>query len=219
MGDVSYFEGVVVSDKPRAPLEATPEELLKMLKIIEIDIIPLTEKGVETGSKMFGAAILDKDFNCLHADTNTESKCPIFHAEVKCIISWSEKTPAKDRGPIAQSSIFIATHEPCMMCVSSILWGGWNKCWYFFGYEATSAQGIPHDMNTMHELWGVNSYRKQNKYLSCSNIMDAIKELPESDIKTECVTLQEKLIKEYERLSNKYHTDKVNNEDNSLVLD
>ena len=71
----------------------------------------------------------------------------------------------------------------------------------------------------MHELWGVNSYRKQNKYLSCSNIMDAIKELPESDIKTECVTLQEKLIKEYERLSNKYHTDKVNNEDNSLVLD
>ena len=31
--------------------------------------------------------------------------------------------------------------------------------------------------------------------------------------------LQEKLIKEYERLSNKYHTDKVNNEDNSLVLD
>ena len=141
MGDVSYFEGVVVSDKPRAPLEATPEELLKMLKVIEIDIIPLTEKGVETGSKMFGAAILDKDFNCLHADTNTESKCPIFHAEVKCIISWSEKTPAKDRGPIAQSSIFIATHEPCMMCVSSILWGGWNKCWYFFGYEATSAQG------------------------------------------------------------------------------
>ena len=48
--------------------------------------------------------------------------------------------------------------------------------------------------------------------------MNAIKELPESDVKTKCVTLQEKLIKEYERLSNKYHTERVNNEDNSLVL-
>ncbi|VEU37050.1 unnamed protein product [Pseudo-nitzschia multistriata] len=70
----------------------------------------------------------------------------------------------------------------------------------------------------MHELWGVNTYRKQNKYLSTCSIMQAIKELPESDIKTECLELQRKLIKEYERLSAKYHTNKVDNEDNSLVL-
>jgi tRNA(Arg) A34 adenosine deaminase TadA len=140
-GNVEYFKGVEVTDKPRAPLTATGEELLKMLKIIEDDIIPLTEKGVETGSKMFGAAIIDSDYNCIHPDTNTESMCPTFHAEVKCIVSWSEKTPAKDRGPIAQSSIFLATHEPCMMCISSIVWGGWNRCWYFFGYESTTAQG------------------------------------------------------------------------------
>jgi len=191
---------------------------LKMLKVIKNDVIPLTEKGVCGGNKMFGAAILDKDFNCLHPDTNAESLCPTFHAEVKCIVSWSEKTPAKDRGPIAQTSVFLATHEPCMMCVSSIVWGGWNKCWYLFGYQATSEQGIPHDINTMHELWGVNSYRRQNKYLSCGSIMDAVGKLPESDVKTECVILQEKLIKDYERLSTKYHTEKVNNKDNSLVL-
>ena len=77
---------------------------------------------------------------------------------------------------------------------------------------------IPHDINTMHELWGVNSYRRQNKYLSCGSIMDAVGKLPESDVKTECVILQEKLIKDYERLSTKYHTEKVNNKDNSLVL-
>ena len=70
----------------------------------------------------------------------------------------------------------------------------------------------------MHELWGVNSYRKQNKYLSTNSIMDAIKELPENSIKTECLELQAKLIKEYDRLSTKYHTEKVNNADNSLVL-
>lgn len=217
-GNVEYFEGVVVTDTPRPKLEATGEELLKMLKIIENEIIPLTEVEISKGSKMFGAAIMDSDYKCIHPDTNTERLCPTFHAEVKCIVSWAEKTPAKDRGPVAQSSIFLATHEPCMMCVSSILWGGWNKCWYFFGYENTAEQGIPHDINTMHELWGVNSYRKQNKYLSTSSIMEAIKELPDSDIKTECVELQNKLIKEYDRLSNKYHTEKVNNPDNSLVL-
>jgi tRNA(Arg) A34 adenosine deaminase TadA len=217
-GNVKYFEGVVVTDNPRPPLTATGEELLKMLKIIENDIIPLTENGVATGSKMFGAAIMNPDYTCLHPDTNTESACPTFHAEVKCIVSWAEKTPAKDRGPVAQSTIFLATHEPCMMCISSILWGGWNKCWYFFGYENTAEQGIPHDINTMHELWGVNTYRKQNKYLSTSSIMEAIKVLPDSPIKTECIELQNKLIKEYDRLSNKYHTEKVNNADNSLVL-
>lgn len=77
---------------------------------------------------------------------------------------------------------------------------------------------IPHDINTMHELWGVNSYRKQNKYLSTASIMEAIAELPDSPIKKECLELRDKLMKEYDRLSNKYHTEKVNNPDNSLVL-
>lgn len=217
-GNIDYFKDVVVTDTPRPKLTATGDELLKMLRIIEQDILPLTETGVANGNKMFGAAILDHKYNCVHPDTNAESLCPTFHAEVKCIVSWSERTPAKDRGPIAQRSIFLATHEPCMMCVSSIVWGGWNKCWYFFGYENTSEQGIPHDINTMHELWGVNSYRKQNKYLSTSSILEAIEKIPEGPIKTECLSLRDKLIREYDRLSHKYHTDKVNNPDNSLVL-
>ena len=66
---------------------------------------------------------------------------PHFPCRGKVYRLLGKKTPAKDRGPIAQSSIFLATHEPCMMCISSIVWGSWNKCLYFFGYEATSAQG------------------------------------------------------------------------------
>ena len=30
-------------------------------------------------------------------------------------------------------------------------------------YETTSAQGIPHDIDIMHELWDVTSYQKRNK--------------------------------------------------------
>lgn len=211
-------EGVILAEDPQPALEATPEQLMKMLKIIEDDIIPLTERGVETGSKMFGAAIMDNDFNCIHADTNDEANSPIFHGEVKCIVCWSGKTPAKDRGPIAQNGMFLATHEPCMLCISAILWGGWSKCWYFFGYAATSAQGIPHDINVMHELWGVNRYRVQNKYLSSASIMDAIAALPDGIQKTELLEIQERLIKQYKQLSDKYHNNKVNNADNSLAF-
>jgi hypothetical protein len=77
---------------------------------------------------------------------------------------------------------------------------------------------IPHDINTMHELWGVSTYRKQNKYLSTGCIMDEVEALPESDAKTELVTIQHRLLKRYDELANKYHSEKGNNENNSLVL-
>lgn len=118
------MEGVIIDkDNQRAPLKATSEQLMQMLQCIENEILPKTERSVYNhGNKVFGAAILDKNFKCIFADTNTETECPIFHGEVKCIYAWSQATPAKDRGHIAQSSIFLSTHEPCCMCISSILW-------------------------------------------------------------------------------------------------
>jgi hypothetical protein len=70
----------------------------------------------------------------------------------------------------------------------------------------------------MHELWGVNSYRKQNRYCSTACIMDLIEALEDSDEKKELLALQKSLIDQYDTLSNKYHTEKSQNENNSLVL-
>jgi tRNA(Arg) A34 adenosine deaminase TadA len=138
----SQTEGVVIDEShQRAPLTATPDQLKKMLLSIENDILPKTSVEVANGNKVFGAGILDRDFGTIFADTNTETSCPIFHGEVKTIFAWSQCTPAKDRGPIAQSSIFLSTHEPCCMCISSILWAGFNTVYYFFPYAITSAQG------------------------------------------------------------------------------
>jgi tRNA(Arg) A34 adenosine deaminase TadA len=211
--------GVVIDTaNQRDPLTATPEQLMQMLNVIQKDILPKTEKEVANGNKVFGAGILDSDFKCIFADTNAETTCPIFHGEVKTIYEWSQQTPAKERGSIAQSSIFLSTHEPCCMCVSSILWAGFNTIYYFFPYSVTSAQGIPHDIATMHELWGVNSYRKQNKYISTGCIMDMIDALAEGHTKKELVDLQNKLLDDYDKLANKYHSEKATNENNSLVL-
>jgi hypothetical protein len=89
---------------------------------------------------------------------------------------------------------------------------------YFFPYESTTSQGIPHDINTMHELWGVNSYRKQNKFLSTACIMDLIDNLGDGKEKEELKAMKDDIIKSYDELSLKYHKEKLTNTDNSLVL-
>ena len=130
----------------------------------------------------------------------------------------SKKTPASERGPKAQSGIFLSTHEPCCMCISSILWTGFQRIFYFLPYETTTAQGIPHDINTMHELWGVNSYRKQNKYFASACIQKIIEDMEESGEKKDLQEQAERLLLRYNELSQKYHKEKTDNKRNSLVL-
>ena len=213
-------EGVVVDESAmRAELTPTVADLQQLLKVMEDEILPVTEQGVAKGNKVFGAAVLNPDLTCSLAGTNSETECPLFHGEVKVIYEWSQKVPAPERGSRAQSSVFLATHEPCCMCISSILWSGFNQVYYFFPYSITSAQGIPHDINTMHELWGVNSYRKRNKYLATGCIMDMVEALGDQlPQKAELQAVVQRLLSKYDALSNKYHSEKADNPNNSLVL-
>ena len=151
--------GVHVIPNPRPPPQATAAELKRLLTIIRDDILPLTRAGVANGSKMFGAAILDASLSrCITANTNNENDCPLWHGEVHTIYQWSQTLPdAAARRAAAKQSVFLSTHEPCCMCVSSILWSGFTQVYYLFSYEYTKAQGIPYDIQTMHELWYVYS--------------------------------------------------------------
>jgi tRNA(Arg) A34 adenosine deaminase TadA len=175
-----------------------------LLAVIQTDILPLTRAKVATGSKMFGAAILDHHLRLVHADTNDETTCALFHGEVKCIYAWSRTVAtASDRREIARTAIFLSTHEPCCMCISSILWCGFHTVYYLFSYETTAAQGIPYDIETMHELWGVNTYRKQNKYLTSVCLLDCIAALDDDDdiAKTELQQMAAALMAEYDQVS------------------
>lgn len=144
----------VVGPEHQQPiLKASPSDIKVMLDIIEHSILPITEKSVkDDGNKVFGAAILNSDLSLSVCSTNSETECPIFHGEVKCIYDWSKLTPSSERGTVAQSSIFLSTHEPCCMCISSILWAGFNKLFFWLPYEVTTDQGIPHvsrELSTM----------------------------------------------------------------------
>jgi len=212
--------GVVLDLDDQLPeLEATSDDIERMLGIIDQEIFPITEQGVAKGNKMFGAAILDSDLKTKVVETNSELTSPLFHGEVHAIYQWSKVVPAGERGPSARSGVFLSTHEPCCMCISSIVWTGFQRVYYLFPYEATKAQGIPYDINIMHELWGVESYRKQSKFCSTACLIDLVESLPDSDVKKEGLRVKiEELTKKYEQVSNKYHSEKSENTENSLAF-
>eukprot|EP01047_Picozoa_sp_COSAG01_P028747 COSAG01_NODE_1942_length_8842_cov_5.900492_8_plen_209_part_00 len=137
------------STPPRAAavqpaLVATASELSRMLSVIEDEIIPKTRAGVAEGNKVFGAAVLGPQMQTVVADTNHEMQSPLYHGEVYVIQRWAEQTPTCDRTTSAATANFLSTHEPCCMCISSLVWAGFKRVFYFFPYESTTAQGIPY---------------------------------------------------------------------------
>ena len=129
--------------------------LERLLDVIEFDLAPLTRERVALGNKIFGAAILMKsDLSLVIAETNDETGNPLWHGEMHAIKKFYE-LPAADR-PNPKDCIFLATHEPCSLCLSGITWGGFDNFYYLFSYEATrDAFGIPHDIRILKEVYQV----------------------------------------------------------------
>lgn len=202
------------------PLESTATELERMLECIEKEILPITRANVAKGHKWFGAAVLNgQTLETFLAESNTELDCPLFHGEVHTIYEWSKKVPSSERGPAAKASVFLSTHEPCCMCVSSIVWAGFRKIYYLFPYSLTSAQGIPHDINIMHELWGVRSYRKQSKFCSTACILDLVEALDDTEEKKESLRVKcNELIDVYDKIAKGYHAAKTEDIHNTLAF-
>ena len=160
--------------EPQPELTATAADLKRMLAVIEDEIVPKTQVCVTEGNKVFGAAVLDSSLATVVADTNHEMESPLFHGEVYVMTRWAKETPAAQRGASAADAVFLSTHEPCCMCMSSLVWAGFTKIFYFFPYEATTSQGIPYDVEIMQELWRVPTYARRNKYCATAPIQELI---------------------------------------------
>ncbi|GAA5877110.1 hypothetical protein JCM3774_002844 [Rhodotorula dairenensis] len=123
-------------------------------------IVPLTQAGVSSGAKVFGAAVFSKQdgLRPVTVGTNTETSSPLLHGEIQTIQQFYALDKAKGERPDAKETVFFATHEPCSLCLSGITWGGWDNFFYLFTYEDTrDAFSIPHDIRILEEVFRVRS--------------------------------------------------------------
>lgn len=127
----------------------------RFFDVIETDIAARTQRGVAGGNKLFGAAILRKsDLSVVIAETNNETENPLWHGEMHAIKRFFE-LPA-DQRPATKDCLFLATHEPCSLCLSGITWSGFDNFYYLFSYEDTrDSFGIPHDIAILREVYAV----------------------------------------------------------------
>ena len=155
-----------------------PPSLLteRLLKVMEEDILPLTQVGTAAGNKVFGAAILRKeDLSLVLAATNQETQNPLFHGEISCLNQfWA--LPADTR-PEPKDCYFLSTHEPCSLCLSAITWSGFDNFYYVFSYEdSRDSFNIPHDLKILDEVFACKDgqYCKSNYYWSSYYLLDLI---------------------------------------------
>jgi len=164
----------------------TPKLLARLLDVIELDLAPLSRKRIMEGDKIFGAAILRKDdLSVVVAETNNETSNPLWHGEIHAIKRFFE-LPREGR-PESKDCLFLATHEPCSLCLSGITWSGFDNFYYLFSYEDTrDTFDIPHDIRILKEVYAVpdpdraapapgrDYYNRTNAYFQSHGIVQMI---------------------------------------------
>lgn len=212
-----------------------PEKLVaQLLSTIENGIIPLTQKGVSSGSKLFGAAILSrKDLTPYTLATNNERISPLLHGEINCIQQFCtvDFPDPSTRPHPANDCIFLATHEPCSLCLSGITWAGFNEFYYLFTYEdSRDLFGIPYDIDILQEVFRVKAegeseeqlqrrqlYNRKNKFFTAKSFEDVVNEVSDPS-ERERLQGEIKRVKElYDSLSQTYQEGKKEGTTSSSV--
>lgn len=138
-------------NKIRAILDAIREELL-----------PLTEKMVARGNHVFGGLVLDKNsLRVITAGSNDRIENPIYHGEIDTIRRFF----ADVNHPDPAECIFVASHDPCPMCISAISWAGFREIWVLFGYkEVKDKYDMPVDLTMYKELFRAPGATDENLF-------------------------------------------------------
>ena len=186
--------------------------LEKILRVFLNEVLPLTEKGVAKGNKIFGAAIVKKDdLSLVSAETNNEIENPLWHGEMHTIKKFYELD--SETRPNEKDCMFLSSHEPCSMCLSGITFSGFDNFYYLFPYNVTNNEfNIPHDLNILKEVFKIDNgeYNKENSYWKSQSINILVESLPPSK-KEKILKQLDEIKKKYQTLSNEYQENKSEN--------
>lgn len=156
------------------------DRITRILDVIEYDVVPLTRAGVAAGNKIFGAAILAKsDLSLVVAETNNETENPLWHGEIHAIKRFFELSDH----PASADCLFLATHEPCSLCLSGIAWSGFDNVSYLFSHaDSADSFAIPYDIAILKAVYAVpdpdrdepapgrDLYNRSNAYFTSTSL-------------------------------------------------
>jgi tRNA(Arg) A34 adenosine deaminase TadA len=195
-----------------------------LLHTVEKSIIPLTQKGVSSGSKLFGAAIIARSgLKPLTTATNNERISPLFHGEIACIQQFftTDYPDITTRPDPARDCIFFATHEPCSLCLSGITWSGFNEFYYLFTYEdSRDLFSIPYDIDILEQVFRVQGeetneqmkkrqlYNRKNKFFTAKSVVEVISGIDDDNQRRGLLAEVERVKALYNALSETYQEGK-----------
>lgn len=149
----------------------------RFLDVIENNILPLTRGMVEKGHNIFGGAVLKAhDLSLVTVGTNMRGMVPTFHGEMVTIQNFFMDENRFDPADM----LFLATHEPCSMCLSALAWSGFRKIYFLFGYEETRDDfRMGDDLRILAEIFSTTVPSRSNSFFELVPIRGMVQNLPE----------------------------------------